>query len=205
MGIIGSLKALYRKSMISGIVSHLDSDTSITGTQLTRQVNILDAMHMLKVAVSDVKQESGTNCFTKAGFVTNHSSQRGGSGSPPMGCHQVNFKHILTLMCHLNTMVSLQRRISVHRSCRKNDSRETSQQDSDDDQDDHTLASCSAALTPKRVEAMQAMHTIRHFLEKSGADMQQFYALENQMMQLIATTSTQTSIRDFFTLPSPEY
>ena len=87
----------------------------------------------------------------------------------------------------------------------KNDSRETSQQDSDDDQDDHTLASCSAALTPKCVEAMQAMHTIRHFLEKSGADMQQFYALENQMIQLIATTSTQTSIRDFFTLPSPEY
>ena len=50
MGIIHSLKALYRKSMISRIVSHLDSDTSITVTQLTRQVNILDAMHMLKVA-----------------------------------------------------------------------------------------------------------------------------------------------------------
>ena len=50
--------------MISGIVSHLDSDTSIIVTQFTRQVNILDAMHMLKVAVSDVKQESGTNCFT---------------------------------------------------------------------------------------------------------------------------------------------
>ena len=42
MGIIRNLKALYRKSMISRIVSHLE----ITVTQLTRQVNILDAMHM---------------------------------------------------------------------------------------------------------------------------------------------------------------
>ena len=42
---------------------------------------------------------------------------------------------------------------------------------------------------------------IRHFLEKSGADMQLFYALESQLMQLIAITSTQTSLGISF--PSP--
>ena len=97
MGIIHTLKALYRKSMISRILSYLDSDISITETQPTHQMNILDAMHMLKVAWSDVKQESVTNCFAMAGFV----------------------KHMLTLMCHLNAIVSLQRRISVHRSCKR--------------------------------------------------------------------------------------
>ena len=58
--------------------------------------------------------------------------------------------------------------------CGYTTARETSQQDGDDDQDDHTLASCSAALTPKCGESMQAMHMIKHFLEKSGADIQQF-------------------------------
>ena len=54
-GIIHNLKALYRKSMISRIVSHLDSEASITVTctRLSRQMNVLDAMHMLKVAWSD--------------------------------------------------------------------------------------------------------------------------------------------------------
>ena len=53
----------------------------------------------------------------------------------------------------------------------KNVFRETLKQESDD-QDDHTLASCSAALTPKHWAAVQAMHMIRHFLENSGVDLQ---------------------------------
>ena len=40
MGIIRHLKALYQKSMISRIVSHLDGEASITVTQLSRQVNM---------------------------------------------------------------------------------------------------------------------------------------------------------------------
>ena len=82
----------------------------------------------------------------------------------------------------------------------KNDHGETSHHDSDDDE-----TSASASPTPKRGEAMQAMQMLRYFLEKSGADLEQFYTLERQLLQLFATTSTQTSIRDFFSLPSPEY
>jgi hypothetical protein len=62
--------------------------------------------------------------------------------------------------------------------------------DSDDDE-----TSASASPTPKRGEAMQAMQMLHYFLDKSGADLEQFYTLKRQ---LLATTSTQTSIRDFF-------
>ena len=53
--------------------------------------------------------------------------------------------------------------------------------DSDDDE-----TSASASPTPKRGEAMQAMQMLHYFLDKSGADLEQFYTLERQ---LLATTA----------------
>ena len=104
MGIIRSLKALYRKCMISRSISHLDSDTSITVTQLTRQVNILDAIHLLKVAWSGVKQESVTNCFAKAGFVTPITPVEEEALDPPDGMSSSEFKTYVdfdvSLECH---------------------------------------------------------------------------------------------------------
>ena len=47
--------------------------------------------------------------------------------------------------------------------------------------DDETSAS-AASPTPKRGEVMQAMQTLRYFLEKSGADLKQFYTLERQLL-----------------------
>ena len=60
----------------------------------------------------------------------------------------------------------------------KNGSGETSWHNSDKDQNDNILAS----LSPKRGEAMQAMHMPREFLEKSGAGLEQFYAPESQLL-----------------------
>ena len=69
MGIIRNLDGLYTKSMIFRIVSHQDGEASITVTQLSRQVNVLDAMHMMKIAWSDVKPQSITNCFARLGLL----------------------------------------------------------------------------------------------------------------------------------------
>lgn len=55
MGIIRNLKALYRKSIISRIVAQIDAGISVTVTDLSRQVSLLDALHMLKVAWDNVK------------------------------------------------------------------------------------------------------------------------------------------------------
>ena len=71
-------------------MSCLDGEASITVTQLTRQVSILDAMHMLKVAWSDAKQVSVTNCFAKAGFITPTTPVEEEALNPPDGIHQVN-------------------------------------------------------------------------------------------------------------------
>lgn len=58
---------------------------------------------------------------------------------------------------------------------------------------------------PNQRDAVQAMHVVRLYLEKGGADLQRFYALEGQVLHLASTTWSQTLIKDFFSLPSPEY
>ena len=203
MGVIRNLKALYRKSMISRIVSHLDGGASITVTELSRQVNILDAMHMLKVAWSDVKPQSITNCFAKAGFIVQVTPVEEDALSPPNGMLSSEFQSYVDFDMSLECHGQLTEEDICTEILQKSDHGVTSQHDSDDDLNETETSASSP--TPRRGEAMQAMHTLRQFLEKSGVDLEQFYALERQILQLFATTSTQTSIRDFFSLPSPEY
>ena len=61
------------------------------------------------------------------------------------------------------------------------------------------------APIPKSGEVMQAMHTVRAFLELNGSELSMFYSIESQVLKIISDTTTQTSIRDYFSLPSPEY
>ena len=198
MGIIRNLKALYRKSMISRIVSHLGSEASITVTctQLSRQVNVLDAMHMLKVAWSDVKPQSTTNCFAKAGFISQVTPDEEEALNPPTVMLSSEFETYVDLDISLECHGQLTEEDICTKILQQNHG-ETSHHDSDDDE---TSAS-AASPTPKRGEAMQAMQMLCYFLEKSGADLEQFYTLERQLLQSFATPTTQTSIRDFFPYP----
>ena len=49
MGIIRNLKAMYRRSIVSRIISVIDTGSPITVSQLGKNISLLDAMHMLKV------------------------------------------------------------------------------------------------------------------------------------------------------------
>ena len=55
MGIIRNVKAIYRKNIISRIVTEIDAGSSITVSQLAKSITLLDAMHMLKASWQNVK------------------------------------------------------------------------------------------------------------------------------------------------------
>ena len=74
------------------------------------------------------------------------------------------------------------------------------QQESEDEEDES-----GTDPMPNRREALQSMRVIRLYLEKCGAEMYQFYELEGQLLHLATTRCSQTSIRDYFPLPSPEF
>ena len=61
MGIIRNLKALYRKNVVTRLIS---SGSSVAVASQRNEF----AMHMLKTAGQNVKQVSIVNCFAKAGL-----------------------------------------------------------------------------------------------------------------------------------------
>lgn len=63
MGIIKNLKVKYRRLIALRLIKAVENKTAY-------DINILDAMHMLRNAWADVKPQTITNCFHKAGLET---------------------------------------------------------------------------------------------------------------------------------------
>jgi hypothetical protein len=62
LGIIHSLKAYYRKSLVQTSICLMES-----GKEVKKKINILEAMHYIMAAWQQVSQQTIQNCFHKAG------------------------------------------------------------------------------------------------------------------------------------------
>ena len=187
MGIIRNLKALYRKSMICRIITHIDCGSSVTVTELSRKVTLLDALHMLKVAWDNVKRESDANCFAKAGFVTPVTPGEQESLGPPDGLTCSEFESYVDMDKTLECVGELtDEDICGHILNAEGDTTHT-QQESEDEEDE----SGTDPVTNQR-EALQAMRVVTLYLEKCGTEMHQFYELEGQLLYLATTRCSQT-------------
>ena len=197
MGIIRNLKALYRKSIISRIVAQIDAGSSVTVTDLSRQVTLLDALHMLRVAWNNVKGQSVANCFAKAGFVTPATPVEEESLDPPDGMTFSQFECFVDM----DNTVECVGELTDQDICDPILNAEGGSARESDDEEDLS----ETRPMPNQRDTVQAMHVVRLYLENCGADLQWFYTLEGQVLQLASTTWSQTLIKDFSPLPSPEY
>ncbi|KAL8610539.1 hypothetical protein ACOMHN_060459 [Nucella lapillus] len=76
MGIIRSMKAYFRREMRLRIIDMLeDGDDELTATDVTKKINVLNAIQMLAAAWRAVTQPTVMNCWRKAGFVMETSEQ----------------------------------------------------------------------------------------------------------------------------------
>ena len=71
-GVIRSLKSKYRIRVIQKIITAIDQGKQVTQTS---QISILEAMKMLVLSWSEVTATTIANCFSKAGFSQNVSSE----------------------------------------------------------------------------------------------------------------------------------
>ena len=181
MGIIRNLKAIYRKNVVSRIIMQIDGGSSIPISKLASSITQLDAMHMLEVSWQCVKQSSVVNCFAKAGFIPVPPCEVEETEQPPDGMTLHEFQAYVdvdsSVECH-GELTDEEICASVHQS------------------DPQPVP----ATKPR--EVLQAMSSVRAFMEQNGADLSMFYTLESRLLKLIADT---TSIRDFSLPSSPEY
>lgn len=70
-GIIQNVKQVYRKRLIRSVLSKIKDDETVTSESLAKSVTVLDAtcIQWVSAAVKEVKSETVTKCFKKAGVV----------------------------------------------------------------------------------------------------------------------------------------
>ena len=69
-GVIRNLKHLYRKQLLKRLVDAKDANIIQSESNVgavARTITVLEAIQMLSVAWSDVKETTIRNCFAKAG------------------------------------------------------------------------------------------------------------------------------------------
>ena len=70
-GVIKNLKVLYRKEVLSSIITEIDdhSESNETAVNIARRISLLAAIHMLGKSWDSVTPTTISNCFKKGGFV----------------------------------------------------------------------------------------------------------------------------------------
>jgi hypothetical protein len=72
-GIIRAFKVRYRKMLLSRMLQFIDTSERIT--DLSKRINVLDALNWISRAWGSITKEIITNCFVKAGFIFDITSE----------------------------------------------------------------------------------------------------------------------------------
>ena len=70
-GVIKNLKTLYRKEVLSSIISEMDDQngSNETAVKIARQISILSAIYMIAKSWDSVTSTTISNCFRKGGLI----------------------------------------------------------------------------------------------------------------------------------------
>ena len=157
-------------------------------SSLVKSITLLDSMHMLKVAWQDVKESSIVNCFSKAGFITSSSENDDSTEQPPLGLSAEEF----------SGFVDIDSSLECHGVLSDEDICASVQQDTEPLPESDEESAEDLLPPQKPADAMQALSTLRAFIEQQGGDCNTFYKVGNQVHMLVANNAKQGSIRDFF-------
>ena len=82
-GIIAAMKAHYRKRLMRHVLAEMDN--ARTAAELSKKVNLLDAINWVHHAWASVTESAVSKCFAKCGFATNADTVPvdGGDGEVP--------------------------------------------------------------------------------------------------------------------------
>ena len=158
-------------------------------SQLAKNISLLDAMHLLKGSWQSVKQTTVVICFAIAGFVVSPDEEEEVE-EPPTGLTLSKFQTFVdmdsSLECHgLLTDEEICSSISHPESEPKSRS---------GDEEREVGMTTNPARMPKPAEVLQAMGTVRSFLELNETELTTFYTMESQVLKLFCNTAKQTSM-----------
>lgn len=68
-GIIQNFKVIYRNFILKDMLSNMD--TAKSASELSKKINVLDALCFVKASWDKIEASNIENCFRKSGFIQN--------------------------------------------------------------------------------------------------------------------------------------
>ena len=200
-GIIRNLKALYRRQVVKKMIEDIDGQQGLSANELARKLTLLDAIHMLAKAWSNVKEETIKNCYKKAGFVkTPMMSDTTTEASPATTTVQhpdsmtadtfeVYVNHDEDLECHGMPKVE---DICSDLLREEEEERNHIEYDADSEDDEPVQLPATAG------DARNGLTDVRRFLEDSGcSDYSLYYQMEELVEKYAAMRKRQTKMTEY--------
>lgn len=211
-GIINAIKVQYRKRVLKRLICKMDTATHVS--DLVKGVTYLDAISWLKESIDNLKEKVVPNCFRKAGFRFDESSDAGNDDED-----DIPLSELRALMTHgdfndltVDEFVQLDDGVLTESDTEftsNNPSNENSEDNSeteDEIEDENSEQSDNTSVSSiKHTEALDMLKEVQLFAyTKDNSSLADKIADCMNLVQddLIYSKKKQTSITDFFTKSS---
>uniref|UniRef100_H3A2M1 HTH CENPB-type domain-containing protein n=1 Tax=Latimeria chalumnae TaxID=7897 RepID=H3A2M1_LATCH len=175
--VVSNFKSLYRKRMLTRILAPFDSGSAASVNKLSKQLTILDAIHMMVQAWREVRTETIKNCFRAAGFCPDESMEASviETVQAPESLTQDKFEEFVGIDDRLECFGE-QSDAEIVESVRA-DETSISEENNADDLEDMPAIPC-----PSKIETIECLAKLRRYLECNSASSEAFrvfYKLED--------------------------
>lgn len=218
-GIIKNFKQIYRKIVVKRMILHIE-DQRKQKTDDKFLVSVLDAMHYVKSAWTQVAPQTIGNCFRHAGFVLqanadqlsqsqpNNSSDNlqipnedGQDESAAFGNLFERLKDLIPLDTAADAYLAVDDNLQTSPAFSTTEIVESLIQDPNDLEEEDGDGIETTPAPPSAAEARKALSLVQRFLEHQGNSekpLEQLDSISDFVDNISLTQSRQSSITDFF-------
>lgn len=183
-GIIRSFKSYYRKSIVAKQLLHLECGFSLK--EFAKNMDLFDALKMVKVAWGNVTPETICNCFRKAGFI------------PGINIDTTDERDELSeaLGDEIDYLLDIDENIDCFGELTDEDIIEqVTSLPNEEESNDDILIECSKPTTK---EALESIYVLNDYFVGNSDALQNLHDLEQIMCKAHLENLNQMKIKDYF-------
>ncbi|KAL4096621.1 hypothetical protein QTP88_021540 [Uroleucon formosanum] len=188
-GIIRTLKAYYRLKMSKRVITLIDETSTLKANDLSKKINILEALHFVNEAWNNINDVTIRNCFRHGGFVKMEEEKEDNHNKD---LADKTYEDWMDIDRDLPTSEEY----SEDQICQSIINEITNNNDEENDESDEKVE--VVVKPPSNKEVLEALDVIRRAVHHRGNNFNIQYEYEQYIFGILEENKKQTKITNFF-------